>query len=280
MLARPLRRYLHNHPEPTPRYLTDYSPDAPFPRSEFFDSRILIYPGPGLDGHPVKLFGAAGACHSFVYPDLWVPLDKVLEALHHPARGFLGYRPFSIRQLKQADLTPRGWTPHVRPLEFDRHGARSHCDFTPYAMFVVLERQPDFDDSHGPERLAILFLGADGIASYDALFCQGGGVRAPFAVLLQDHGFGGNYDPIGFGRGSLINRVADRAGVHPEFLLVAAGTEPWDGYEPVLGVHADCGGCHGSPRRLYRRAAHGVQRVAGTNCLHDSPSRSLGLYAA
>ena len=62
-----------------------------------------------------------------------------------------------------------------------------------------MERKPEYDEAHGPKRLAIIFLFADGIASYDALFCQSRNKCEPFGVLLQDHGFGGNYDKFGMG---------------------------------------------------------------------------------
>ena len=35
---------------------------------------------------------------------------------------------------------------------------------TPFGFLEVLERDHEFDDNHGARRLAILFLGADGIA--------------------------------------------------------------------------------------------------------------------
>ena len=63
----------------------------------------------------------------------------------------------------------------------------------------ILQRESGLNDAHGPSRLAILFLGADAIATYDALFCQGDGTRSPYVVVLQDHGFGGNYDSFGEG---------------------------------------------------------------------------------
>ena len=48
--------------------------------------------------------------------------------------------------------------------------ARSAAD--PWGMLAILQRDEEFDDQHGPQRIAILFLGADGVATYDALFCQ------------------------------------------------------------------------------------------------------------
>ena len=63
---------------------------------------------------------------------------------------------------------------------------------TPFSLFVVLRRRETFDATHGPARVALLFVGGDSYATFDALYCQNDGTPAPFFVLIQDHGFGGN----------------------------------------------------------------------------------------
>ena len=50
----------------------------------------------------------------------------------------------------------------------------------------MLERKPEYDEEHGPKRLAVLFLFTHGIATYDALFCQAGNKLEPSALLLHD----------------------------------------------------------------------------------------------
>jgi len=116
----------------------------------------------------------------------------------------------------------------------------------------ILQRDPGFSDEHGAERLAILFLKEDGIAAYDALFCQPRSVCPPFGVLLQDHGFGGNY--TSFGAGGLLDRVAQESGVLPPYLLVGGNTLPWSGFVRIDGLAPVYGGMHHSERHLYRRA--------------------------
>jgi hypothetical protein len=50
----------------------------------------------------------------------------------------------------------------------------------------MLERKPEYDEAHGPKRLVVLFIFADAIATYDALFCQAGNKLEPFAQLRND----------------------------------------------------------------------------------------------
>ena len=95
-----------------------------------------------------------------------------------------------------------------------------------------------------------LFIGGDGHATYDALYCQGDGTAAPFLVVIQDHGFGGDYDK--FRRGGILERIARQCGQLPQWLLVGENTEPWEDYEDC-GADAEVGGMQAMPRRLYSR---------------------------
>lgn len=241
--------HLHRKAETMPAWLASYTDTAPFPYTEFFQSRIAFYPGSGNDGHAVKVFGSTHAVHCFVYADFSASQEMLEQRLAHPEVGFLGYRTAARRQLLEKDLCPRGWTAHIRPMALNA-AARANEHILPFGFLEVLEREPDFGDDHGPSRLAVVFLGADGVATYDALFCQDPSLCAPFGVLLQDHGFSGNYTR--FGRGGLLEDLARRCTVLPEYLLVAENTKPWQGYEK-LDVEHDRGGMHRHPRWLYRR---------------------------
>lgn len=73
---------------------------------------------------------------------------------------------------------------------------------------------------------------------------------APYAVLLQDHGFGGNYS--NFGADGVMEKIAQATKVLPEWLIVGPHTQAWQGYYQVNGVEPDLGGMHGDKRSLYR----------------------------
>lgn len=243
--------FLRGVPEPMPDWLAGFHDSAAFPREQFFASRVIYYPGSGTDGQPVKLFGSTHSAHCFVYADYGVGRATVEAELEHREHRFRGYHTLVRVNLAERDLSPHGWTPHINPAEAVRE---RYCFATapPFGFLEVLERDQELEDSHGARRLAILFLGADGIAAYDALFCQKGIVSAPFAVVVQDHGFGGNYNR--FGRDGLLERIAVRCRVIPRWLLVAENTDPWAGFERVPGVEGDSGGMNHHLRFLYERA--------------------------
>ena len=160
-------------------------------------------------------------------------------------RRFLGYHSLARIQLAENDLTPDGWKPHGDSMRQPFQAQR----ITPYGFLEVLERDDDLDDTHGAHRLAILFLGADGIATYDALFCQQNGVPPPVAAFIQDHGFGGNYDK--FGGDGVLERIAVECNVFPSFLMVAENSKPWAGYSRAANVDGETGGMHGNMRFLH-----------------------------
>ena len=237
--------YLSREPEPFPEWLR--TGPRKFDRSEFFSIRTLYYPGSGDDGQPVRLCAHAHAAHAFVYVDYGVSQEDISKKVCHPDEGFRGYTVELWKSLRPADLWPGGWTPHV-----DASRATNFATADPYALFLVLKRKDDegYDDTHGPERLAGLFVGGDGYAIFDALYCQSDGTPPPFLVVVQDHGFGGNWDR--FGLGGELERIARKYNALPKQLLVGKNSRQWKGYHDV-GAIPEPGGQHGHLRRLHTR---------------------------
>jgi hypothetical protein len=240
--------YLKNDKEPIPSWLLEIKEGDKFSRDDFFSSRIVFYPGSYTDGHAVKVFGSTHAAHSFVYVDYLISQEELESELVQHA--FLGYENLFSIQLSANDLAPYGWTPtiHFTP-SYPFNAADKMREV--YSFLQILERKPEYDEEHGPKRLAILFLFADGIATYDALFCQARNKSEPFAVLLQDHGFGGNYDK--FGMGGLMERIALHTQIKPTYLLVSEDTMPWRDYIKIENIQPDQGGMYNTTRYLYKK---------------------------
>ena len=239
---------LQRDQERLPNWLDGDTPPR-FNRETFFASRTVYYPGSGDDGQPVKLCALSHATHSFIYVDQAVDRNTILESLNDRKRGFRGYAISHQESVSEDVLRPGGWTSHI-----SEHDAGDSTRFRdsfvePFGWFVALDRQ-DGDRHHGPRRLAILFIGGDGFASYDALYCQGDRTPPPFLAVIQDHGFGGNYNR--FGEGGLLELIARRTDVRPDFLLVGGNSKPWTGYEDT-GASPEPGGSAAHPRRLFRR---------------------------
>ena len=247
---------LQQDPEPLPAWLRQPSPG--FDRKSFFGSRTVFYPGSGIDGHPVSVCARAHAAHAFVYVDYGVSKQAIRDRIHNiRGPGFRGYPVEHEEEVEEAVLRPGGWTQHV---DQERLSTARFASVEPFGLYVVLRRDEDHDDSHGPERLALLFVGGDGHAAYDALYCQADGTPPPFLVVVEDYGFGGNYSS--FGTRGLLERIACRCDVLPRWLLVGprgrgGSYRPWSGYRDT-GATPEHGGMQGRPRRLFRREEPGA----------------------
>ncbi len=241
-----MEHFLRTLREPLPRWLARLESEQQFSPKSFLNSRIAFYPGSGFDGHLVKVFGSTHVVHCFVYADYGVSDTALKRELDDPQRGFRGYHSLARIDLEERDLLPTGWVPHVTQDEA-KYRASGTSTYHRFGFIEILERDANLDDDHGAKRLAIMFLGADGVAVYDALFCQRPGT-APFAMLLQDHGFGGNYSH--FGRGGLLEQIAIRADSFPKFILCADNTEIWHGYRSISAFGHSMGGAR-QVRRLY-----------------------------
>ncbi len=82
---------------------------------------------------------------------------------------FKGYDIERLENLDEALVSPIGWRP--------RQDLSDRPNFeltTPYYLYVVLCRKGNLDRTHGPKKLAILFIGRDGFETFDILYCQNG----------------------------------------------------------------------------------------------------------
>ena len=240
---------LQADPEPYPRWLQNPLPN--FDLFDFFGSRTVYYPGSYIDGQPIELSSLAHFAHAFVYVDYGISLEGIRNRVHRVGNyvGFRGYDEEHSEIVEELSLWPGGWNQNINPHELlDRR--RSFAAVERFAWFVVLKRDDNFDKNHGPERLAILFIGADGHTTYKSLYCQPEAPPAPYLVVIQDHGWAGNYSS--FGEGGSLSKIAHRCNVLPEWLLVGEPSKVWRGYYDI-GAEPQPGGMYDRPRRLFLR---------------------------
>ena len=190
--------------------------------------------------------------HAFVYVGYAVEQEAIIKWVPD---AWEGYTVEYTETVAEDTLRPSGWIRHVNlpdsPNEF--------ASAKPFALFVVLSRNNNagYDETHGPERFAVLFVGGDGFETFDALYCQSDGMAAPFLVVIQDHGFGGNHNGFKFGQGGLLESIAKKYNQRPKWLLVGEGIEHWKDHSDV-GAVPEPGGQHQTARRLCRLACRAL----------------------
>lgn len=217
---------------PVPQWLTDLTPDTmmngPFPlRKLLRDS--FYYPASGFHGGPVKYLG--GNILSFVYVDYGFTRQQFGDKKTNPE--FLGYDCLAIRPVTIQELALRRSLLHIDGLRPD-DGDPSHCrDWIkgPFCDWCVFQRKKDFLDNHGPDRFSLLYLCADGVAAFQALYM--GNFVAPKAVAVIHPG-GGNWTDFRDPEKILARNVRDNPGGRPEILYCNNWGPCWPDYQTKL----------------------------------------------
>ena len=263
--------YLSKFREPAPTWLEeeDYS------LRNFFASRTVFYPGSGMDGHPIAIFDASNSAHCYLFVDQRYSAPNLIRQIgnlhigyhivfenHHLSADLEqeSNSPLSKDDLRQFTVAPTcdGHRDYKYP---PRSGMRSSADAQSAVHLLIYERSPEYGEDHGAQRFAVFCLGMEARTAYEWFYGAMFKSCPPYAILLQDNGFGGDFAKdhprcrdYGFGDpDGALYRAAERSGL-PEFLIVADNTKCWTGYVPVAGVDTHRGGVTaGFDRKLFDR---------------------------
>ena len=187
---------------------------SPFPLHKILRSS-LYYPSSGLDGDPIKYL--SGNFHSFVYVDYGISSDELEAELNNP--GFNGYQQILSRKVTEKELTPNGWQPSS-PSRDDGNPQR-YRDFMkkPFATWSVFQRDDGLDHEHGAERFSLLYLCADGVAAFQALYLSNQCFPRGIAIIQPGHAMGGNWTDFTDPSKSLATTLFNNLAGKPKLLL-------------------------------------------------------------
>lgn len=178
--------FLEPFAAPCPAWLRRLTPGqiaaGPLPFLDRLVDGALLYPGGDLDGSPVRQLN--GVLHSFVFMD-YGTAPEALEAEATKARrsgtGFAHHRLVGLTRFDPAPILARV------PPELHHPDTARWARQAPWGLWGVWE---DLRPERRGERFSLLFLGAEAHACIAALYPEGS--RPPAAVVVQEHGFGGN----------------------------------------------------------------------------------------
>ena len=94
--------------------------------------------------------------------------------------------------------------------------------------------------------LQLIYLATEAAKTYSIMIEHG---IVPTALVLQDHGFGGNWSQ--FGCGGALHEAAIEHDAFPHLLFIGTTTTPWPGYEQVSDYVVYEGQMHRHARALY-----------------------------
>jgi len=209
---------------------------GPVPIRALLDNS-LYYPSAGHDGGVIKDCNTRARAlniRSFLYADYCTGPEAYLEK----ENNFRGYHVFGSRVLKPEDLAPSGWRPampaHIR---LDRYTKYMQY-WKPFAHWTVYERDADKTEEHGPERFSLIYIGSEGVATYQALYHSHGIVPAALCIIQPGKGFGLNWTDFRAPDEPLFQVVEQHPAGKPPIVYYGGyghGYDDfaWPGYEPT-----------------------------------------------
>jgi hypothetical protein len=234
--------------QPTPRWLFSISAEHSLPMAELLNGSVF-YPACGIDGRPVQYLG--GFSHSFIYADYGYPSDKI-ESLLKADGAFFGYRLKSSRLLPPDELPiDHAWKDIDLNVHLDGNPNRYRDrQVAPYAFWSIFQRLPDFPENHGPELFSLLYLAADGVAAYHALYHSNRVKPSVVAIIQPGEGFGWNWTYFFDSRQVFCRTVMGNKSGKPDYLLLGtprANREfrrevVWTGYGHLIKLWKSSGG--------------------------------------
>ena len=207
-----------------------------FPLEKLLENS-LYYPACGRDGYPV--WYAHREIQSFFYVDYGVTQKKIEASLYGTGHygenitfrdsdpiGFKGYRVIGDKKLTSRELDPTGVVSLTTKKGQMQFVTNMHCKHNmlkdwikkPFAKWYILERQPEFDDTHGPELFSFVFICADGVTTYKTLYNFNQIAPKYLAIIQPGDGFGFNWDNFQSEDGQLCKTVFSNTEI-PEALL-------------------------------------------------------------
>ncbi|WP_164104439.1 hypothetical protein [Candidatus Laterigemmans baculatus] len=223
--------------QPAPQWLA--SVGEPLPELPVRDvlAGSVYYPASGFDGDPVKFLG--GNFHSFVYVDYGIGREQLLENLE----AFRGYRVASYREVTERELTPNGWNP-IPPQAGEGSSRMPDGRIKPpFGVWSIHKRTEEYGPEHGPERFSLIYIGGDGVATFQALYHGNRVAPAVLAIIQPGTGFGGNWTDFEDPDAVLARSVLGNESGVPEYLLYGGGGDGafyrkpcWPSYSELVGV--------------------------------------------
>lgn len=198
------------HQRPLPEWLAaTHAPLSALPLRSLLSGSVY-YPASSMDADPVELL--APYFHSFVYADYALSRDDVIKGL---AR-FPGYGVLANRDVALTELAERKW-PSTPPAE--EHERVRRFMQPPFAVWAVLQKKFDVGGTPLSDRISFLFVGGDGVATFDALYRRKRRAPAAIALIQPGHGFGGNWTDFTDPNGPLAHAVMENQAGQPMWLL-------------------------------------------------------------
>lgn len=204
----------------------------------------LFYPACDNDGGVVKDCNTLNrelGIENFIYCDYAFGEDRLDEAMD----TFHGYSVLASRSLTQYDLVPNRWNMQMPPrLNLQQYHNHRDAYKTPFAKWIVYQRNQEKGADYGPARFSLLYIGGEGVATYQAIYWSNNVCPKIVAIIQPGHAFGLNWTdftaPEGFLHWVIVNNPNQQ--LPAQIYFGGYGTYDWydelnwEGYKQVRGI--------------------------------------------
>ena len=201
----------------------------------------LFYPGSGSDWGPLRLFGEFAHFERVIYCDYHCRWAECRGHLNDG--GFweeAGYRQISCREMSPVEWGLLSWNELWDKRSYQDSFATHSLHPRSHAFELLLERKGRF--------LTLVLLPTEAIGTFRYLLRRKVTIDA---VVLQEHGFGGQWTNFG-GESMLYEACQQDPSSCPQWLLIGENTKPWPGYSVASEGVVYRGQMHRFKRALYR----------------------------
>jgi len=200
------------------------------PINELLDNSFY-YPSSGFDVGIIKYYGKE--IQSYFYCDYATGEEALMRHLN----DFHGYKILGHRSIRQEELVPNGWKMQLPP-NFNLKQYYRYKDFfkKPFAHWAVYERMDNFSETHGPNRFSLIYIGGEGVATYQALYWSNKRTAKALAIIQPGTNFGFNWTDFADENGALAWVVLNNPFGKPDTIFYGGYGKGyknfnWDNYE-------------------------------------------------
>lgn len=218
-------------PKPMPAWLSSIDETSSFCKEDVISGSVY-YPGAGIDYSIINAY--SGFAHSFIYADYGVDKGEILERIQHLA----GYEVVLIKELRHKDIVIDNLE-ELELIEDDFYPRLSYGDTIAerlkshhrrmkhmnegndhnFCIWIVYQRRSTANPGLGPDRLSLLYIRGEGVATYKAIYNKNKIKPVAIVIARADIGFGRNWT-LFEQNNAVFERIvrANKAGI-PKYLF-------------------------------------------------------------
>lgn len=198
---------------------------------------VLYYPGAGNDFETMKLFIDSTTINTVYYADYLekFKIDILIQKLGD------NWSLINQEEIYPQDFNQTKWSDFWYNLDTAVHFGKPEAA---YGIKLILKNTQE-------KECTLFYLGTEAIMTYHILLQNN---IKPDVIILQDHGFGGNWENQVFGfsenKTSKFYGISKVSASLPQYIFVGENTTPWSEYKQLTSFEGQYGSA-GHPRALF-----------------------------